>query len=81
MNDAPNDWSTLAVRARELIDAHTGAVSDPFSPAAREALTVLTEAIVAEGVPRKTAEFAVTRWIITKDPIAQCVAEESGESA
>jgi len=75
-----DDWTYLAARARAEIDAHRGAVSDPFSLAAREAISVLTEAIVAEGVERKAAELAVTRWILTKEPIEQCVAEEAGEA-
>lgn len=57
----------------------SGTAGPLFSPAAREAISALTEAIVAEGVPRKGAEYAVTRWILTKEPIELCVAEEAGE--
>ena len=71
-----SDWSELAAAASREIDASPGSVADGWSPAAREAVTRLTEAIVAEGVERTVAEAAVTRWAITKRPIEECVRVE-----
>ena len=67
-------WTALAEVARREIDAGRGtAVSDRFSLAAREAISALLEELVADGVERRTAEFAVTRWLLVKDPIDECV--------
>jgi hypothetical protein len=84
MTDSPS-WSELADRAAVLDDQPFSRVSQSASPEAMAAFEALTEAIVAEGVPRRAAEMAVTRWMVlrnpdgTRVPIEDCVREETGE--
>jgi hypothetical protein len=71
-------WTGLAEAARRELDASsTGAVSEPFSPGVRAAILALTEAIITDGVKRATAEYAVTRWLLTRDSIEECVRLET----
>lgn len=60
---------------------HGRKVSDPWSAETLAALQALTDHLVeVEGIERRTAELAVTRWIITRKPIRECVrAELAGE--
>lgn len=45
-----------------------------WSPATLMLLDELTGAVAAEGHPRRLAEYAVTGWILTMDPIRDCIA-------
>ena len=78
-------WSELADRAAAHLDHPFSSVKEP-NPEAHEAMGVLVEAIVAEGVERKAAEMAVTAWMLLRNPdgsrvsITDCVAKEVGES-
>jgi hypothetical protein len=75
-------WTGLVEAARHEINASsTGAVSDPFSSGARAAIRALAEAIITDGVTRKTAEYAVTRWLLTRDSIEECVRLETESPA
>ena len=70
----PHSWTGLAEVARRAIEASRGrSVSEPSSDAGRAAVHALTEAIIADGIERETAEYAVTRWMITTEPIEECV--------
>jgi hypothetical protein len=44
-------------------------------------MLALTQAIIADGVARETAEYAVTRWLLTKDSIKECVRLETESPA
>lgn len=78
-------WSSLADRAAALIDIPFRQVSDPRTPEATAAINALTEAIVADGTPRRVAEFGVTKWLLERNvdggrrPIEDCVREADEE--
>lgn len=71
----------LAADARSRIDHEGGQVSTPWSAETRAAVRALAAHLVeAEGMEQRSADRAVTRWIITKKPIRECVrAELTGE--
>lgn len=75
-------WSSLADTASRLMREHQGgAVADRYPPVVWRAVEALTDAIVATGVDRRDAEYAVTRWMITTEPIEVCAeAEQSAEA-
>lgn len=68
----------LTAHARSLIrgETRTGAAGRPWSPDTEAAVTALAEHLIGEGVERRLAEYAVTRWVVTERPIRECVAEE-----
>jgi hypothetical protein len=70
------DLDGLAERARELIDATTGNAAQGFTDETRAAVYDLTNA-VADVVGEETAaHWVVTRWLITRRPIRECVEAE-----
>lgn len=75
----PDRLLELAADARSRIrrEARTGAVARPWSAETTAAINAVTEHLVGEdGVERRLAEYAVSRWVVTERPIRECVAEE-----
>ena len=72
------EWERLAAAARRAREVRPKAVSEPVSPAARAAVLALQDEI-AKSVGARTADWAVTRWLITKESIAECVRLEVAE--
>jgi hypothetical protein len=72
------EWDRLADAANREIEVRPKTVKEKASPAARAALSALREEI-AKSVGARTADWAVTRWMITKRPIRECVRLEVAE--
>ena len=70
-------WQTSADHTRTLLSAWA-TVSDPHTPEAAAAMLELRR-LIAETVGKKVAEWAVTRWLITLEPIEDCVRAELTE--
>jgi hypothetical protein len=51
----------------------TGAVAEPSPPEARAALAAIVERLVAEEVPQRLAEYAVTSWLLIRGTVAGAV--------
>lgn len=60
---------------------HGRRVSSPWTPETLAALHALAAHLVeVQGMEQRTADMAVTRWIIERRPIRECVrAELAGE--
>lgn len=83
--------AVLAIRLEQLADVAraelaesraAGSVHDPSSPEARAAVTALQAAIVDAGYSPQHAAWAMTKWIITRRPVMECIAttDETGPS-
>jgi hypothetical protein len=75
------EWERLAEEARRLCDADAQlgrGVKDPPSAEAAVAFDELTDTI-ARAVGPRVADWSTTRWLLTKTPIAECVAAEVAE--
>jgi hypothetical protein len=66
--------TSLADSVYAEIEASRRAVSDGFSPEAREELDALRELLVEAGLERRVANQAVDRLIETRRPIFECIA-------
>ncbi|GAA1194979.1 hypothetical protein GCM10009608_33020 [Pseudonocardia alaniniphila] len=66
------DIDQLAVNAGKHIDNRHGSAASGFSHEAREAVRDLTVALAGD-VGQLLAERAVTRWIITRVGVNECV--------
>lgn len=77
----PDRLLELAADARSRMDHESGQVSTPWSAETRAAIRALaTHLVEVEGMEQHAADRAVTRWIITRKPIRECVrAEVAGE--
>jgi hypothetical protein len=71
-------WDRLAGDAHREIEVRPKAVNEGFSPAAQAAVAALQDEI-AKSVGPRTSDWAVTRWLITKQPIRECVRLEVAE--
>ena len=71
-------WDRLAEAASRHLEVRPKTVKEDDSPAARAALSALQDEI-ARSVGARTADWAVTRWMITKQPIRECVRLEVEE--
>jgi hypothetical protein len=67
-------WREVADHARYEFD-QWNSVSSRASPAANVALLALKR-VLAETVSKSVAEWAVTNWLITREPIEACVQVE-----
>ena len=65
----------VAAIAREHIDNLRGSAASGFSPEARDAVHDLTHAL-AEDLGHPLAEWIVTRWIITREALDECIGTE-----
>lgn len=70
-------WQQLAGHTRTLLAQWTS-VSDHNTEEADAALLALKQ-LLAETVPKPVAEWAVSRWWITREPIDECVRAELAE--
>lgn len=74
----PNQLQSLAALARVAIDnSRAGSAADGLPPDARAALDTLAAAINTEVGPA-VGEWAITRWILTRRPIMECIDVEQG---
>lgn len=69
------DLDQLAAAARQRIDTRGGSAAAGFSTEARTAIERLTERL-AEQLGQPLADWAVTRWIVTRQPLNECIATE-----
>lgn len=65
----------LAAAVRREADVPSRKVTDPFPEAARAAIRRLEDGIVASGETRQVAEHAATGVLLTRLPVAECVAQ------
>jgi hypothetical protein len=71
MTDALED---LATHTRQLVDASTGNAADGYDTNTRAAVLRLTNAVADEIGEETLAQWVVTRWLITRQPIRDCIA-------
>lgn len=67
----------LATHTRRLVDAATGNAATGYTDDTRAAVLRLTDA-VADETGEATAQWVVTRWLITRQSIRDCIAAETG---
>ena len=72
------DLEQLAADTRKLIDATTGNVAAGYDPDTRAAVMHLTDA-VADETGEDVAQWVITRWLITRRPIRECIDAELGQ--
>lgn len=72
--DSRNEVAQAVDIARGLVDAHSGH-SARWPDEITEAVDAITSALVQAGVGQRHAEWATTRWVITRRDIWACVAE------
>ena len=65
----------LAATARQRIDIRGGSAAAGFSTEARQAIERLTEHL-AEQLGQPLADWSVTRWILTRQPLDECIQAE-----
>jgi hypothetical protein len=71
-----DDLERLATDTRQLVDATAGSAAAGYDPDTRAAVLRLTDA-VADEVGEEVAQWVVTRWLITRQPIRDCIAAET----
>ena len=69
------DLEQLATETRALVDASTGSAAQGYTSETRAAVLRLTDA-VADEVGEEVAQWVVTRWLITRQPIRECIEAE-----
>ncbi len=75
----PPGLEELAAHTRHAMDHDR--VSGAWTPVTWTLITQLTNQVAAElapRYPRRLAEFAVTRWILLREPLTECVAYQLG---
>lgn len=76
-NETVGRWRDAADRAHHEW-CQWRSVNERASPAANDALLALKR-LLAESMPKAVAEWSVSNWLITQQPIEACVAEELAE--
>ena len=69
------DLDELAEQTRVLVDVSTGNAAQGYTSETRAAVLRLTDA-VADEVGEEVAQWVVTRWLITRQPIRECIDAE-----
>jgi hypothetical protein len=70
MTDALED---LATHTRQLVDATTGNAAQGYTDETRAAVLRLTDAVADEIGEETSAQWVVTRWLITRQSIRDCI--------
>ena len=65
----------LAADTRKLVDATSGNAAQGYTPETRAAVLRLTDA-VADETGEEVAQWVITRWLITRQPIRECIDDE-----
>jgi hypothetical protein len=68
---------TLATHTRQLVDATTGNAATGYTTETRAAVLRLTDAVADELGEETLAQWVVTRWLITRQSIRDCIAAET----
>jgi hypothetical protein len=73
------DLERLAEETRALVDASTGSAAQGYTDETRAAVLRLTDA-VADETGEEVAQWVITRWLITRQSIRECIDAERPSS-